>query len=123
LEALSRGASEAHLVESHPQSWTLLKANCKGVLGEGSDAARALPWKEDALKWCRRMRAEGRVFACVFADPPFRDDFTPLLEAVLGILAPGGTAIIQYPTRQPPAWIGQSSKVKKYGDSSLAFFT
>lgn len=123
LEALSRGAAEAHLVERHPQSWTLLKANCKGVLGDGPEAARAIPWKEDALGWSQRMRAEGRAFACVFADPPFRDDFAPLLDAVLGVLAPGGTAIIQYPTRHPPAWIGQASKVKKYGDSSLAFFT
>jgi 16S rRNA (guanine966-N2)-methyltransferase len=123
LEALSRGAQETHLVERHPQSWALLKANCKGVLGEGSDAARAIPWKEDALAWCRRMRAESASFAYVFADPPFQDDFTPLLDAVLGVLAPGGTAVIQYPTRIPPAWIGQSSKVKKYGDSSLAFFT
>lgn len=123
LEALSRGASEAHLVERHAQSWALLKANRKAVLGEGPDSARALPWKEDALEWCERMRASGKAFACVFADPPFRDDFSPLLEAVLSILAPGGTAVIQFPTREPPAWIAQSSKVKRYGDSSLAFFT
>jgi 16S rRNA (guanine966-N2)-methyltransferase len=123
LEALSRGASQAHLVERHPQSWTLLKANCRGVLGDGPEAARAMAWKEDALDWCRRLRAEGRSFAYVFADPPFQDDFSPLLDAVLGVLAPGGTAVIQYPTRHPPAWIGQGSKLKKYGDSSLAFFT
>ena len=123
LEALSRGASEAHLIERHGQSWSLLKANCKAVLGEGPDFARALPWKEDALEWCERMRAAGKAFACVFADPPFRDDFSPLLEAVLSVRAPGGTAIIQFPTREPPTWIAQSSKVKRYGDSSLAFFT
>lgn len=123
LEALSRGASEAHLVESHAQSWALLKANCKAVVGEGPEAASAIPAKEDALAWCRRMRAEGRAFPYVFADPPFRDDFADLADAVLGVLVLGGTAVIQYPTRQPPAWIGRASKVKKYGDSSLAFFT
>jgi 16S rRNA (guanine966-N2)-methyltransferase len=123
LEALSRGAASAHLVESHPQSWTLLKANCRAVLGEGPDAALALPAKEDARSWCRRMRAEGRAFPYVFADPPFQVDFSGLEEAVLGVLSPGGIAIIQYPTRNPPAWIGRASKLKKYGDSSLAFFT
>jgi 16S rRNA (guanine966-N2)-methyltransferase len=123
LEALSRGASEAHLVENHTQSWTLLKANCLAVLGTGPDAARALPERDDALAWCRRMRGEGRAFAYVFADPPFKDDFTALKDAVLGVLAPGGTAIIQFPTRNPPTWAGEAAKLKKYGDSSLAFFT
>jgi 16S rRNA (guanine(966)-N(2))-methyltransferase RsmD len=142
LEALSRGAGEAHLVESHPQSWSLLQANCKAVLGSRSgaagsetgtagsastsaesDAAKALPARADAMAWCKRMRAEGRTFAYVFADPPFQDDFSCLKDAVLGVLAPGGTAIIQFPSRNPPAWVGQAAKLKKYGDSSLAFFT
>jgi len=122
LEALSRGASQAHLVECHPQSWSLLKSNCRSVLGEGPDAAFALPVKEEARNWCRRMRAEGRVFPYVFADPPFKDDFSGLEEAILGVLAPGGTAVIQYPTRNPPVWIASAAKLKKYGDSSLAFF-
>ncbi len=122
LEALSRGASSALLVEKHPQSWTLLKANCRAVLGEGEDARLALPVKEEARAWCRRMRAEGRTFPYVFADPPFQDDFSGLEEDILGLLTPGGIAIIQYPTRNPPAWIGRASKLKKYGDSSLAFF-
>lgn len=123
LEALSRGASEAHLVERHPQSWALLKANCRSVLGEGPDTGLALLAKEEARAWCRRMHDEGRTFPYVFADPPFQDDFAGLEESVLGVLAPGGTAVIQYPTRNPPAWIGRASKLKKYGDSSLAFFT
>lgn len=123
LEALSRGASEAHLVENHTQSWTLLKANCLAVLGSGHEAARALPVRADALAWCRRMREEGRVFGYVFADPPFKDDFSALKDAVLGVLAPGGTAIIQYPSRNPPGWAGEAAKLKKYGDSGLAFFT
>lgn len=123
LEALSRGASEAHLVESHPQSWALLQANCRDVLGESPEAAGAYPAKADALAWCRRMREAGRSFAVVFADPPFRDDFAGLKDAVLGVLAPGGVAVIQFPTRNPPASLGDASKVKKYGDSSLAFFT
>ena len=123
LEALSRGASEAHLVENHTQSWTLLKANCQAVLGTGPDAALVHPTRADALVWCRRMREEGRTFGYVFADPPFKDDFSALKDAVLGVLAPGGTAIIQYPSRNPPAWASEASKLKKYGDSGLAFFT
>lgn len=123
LEALSRGASEAHLVENHAQSWALLKANAEAVLGKGAGAARAVLTRADALAWCRKLRAEGRTFAYVFADPPFQDDFTALKDAVLGVLAPGGTAVIQYPSRNPPVWAGEAAKLKKYGDSGLAFFT
>lgn len=122
LEALSRGASRAHLVERHPQSWALLKANCRSVLGEGPESGLAVPVREDALAWCGRMKDEGRTFAYVFADPPFTDDFGGLRDAVMGVLAPGGAAIIQFPTRKPPAWAGEAAKLKKYGDSSLAFF-
>jgi 16S rRNA (guanine966-N2)-methyltransferase len=123
LEAVSRGAREAHLVESHAQSWTLLKANCAAVLGQGPDAARAVPVRADAAAFCRRMREEGRSFDFVFADPPFDDDFSRLRELVSGLLAPGGTGVIQFPSRHPPAWLDQAAKLKKYGESGLAFFT
>ncbi|HKP97124.1 MAG TPA: RsmD family RNA methyltransferase [Fibrobacteria bacterium] len=123
LEALSRGAREAYLVENHAQSWLLLKANCKSVLGDGPDAAKALPVRAATEAFCRRMRDEGRTFDFVFADPPFGDDFSRLKDGVTGLLAPGGTGIIQFPSRNPPAWLGQAAKLKKYGESSLAFFT
>jgi 16S rRNA (guanine966-N2)-methyltransferase len=123
LEAISRGAREAHLVESHPQSWTLLRGNCDSVLGKGPDAAKALPLKAPAAAFCRRMRDEGRSFDFVFADPPFGDDFSTLKELVSGILAEGGTGIIQFPSRNPPSWLDQAGKLKKYGESGLAFFT
>lgn len=123
LEALSRGAAEAHLVENHTQSWTLLKANCQAVLGKDIAAVGAVLTRVDALVWCGRMREEGRTFAYIFADPPFKDDFSALKDAVLGILAPDGTAVIQFPSRNPPIWVGDASKLKKYGDSGLAFFT
>jgi 16S rRNA (guanine966-N2)-methyltransferase len=123
LEALSRGAREAHLVENHAQSWLLLKANCKSVLGDGPDAAKAVPIRADAGAFCRRMREEARSFDFVFADPPFDDDFSHLKDGVLSLLARGGTGIIQFHSRNPPAWLPQADKLKKYGESGLAFFT
>lgn len=123
LEAVSRGAREAFLVESHGQSWLLLNANCKTVLGSGPDAVKAVPVRSEADTFCRRMREEGRRFDFVFADPPFADDFSGLKDGVMGLLAAGGTGIIQFPSRNPPAWLGQAAKLKKYGESGLAFFT
>jgi 16S rRNA (guanine(966)-N(2))-methyltransferase RsmD len=123
LEAISRGAREAHLVESHAQSWLLLNANCASVLGKGPDAAKAVPVRAAAAAFCRRMGEEGRRFDFVFADPPFDDDFSGLKLLVSGILVPGGTGIIQFPSRNPPAWLDQADRLKKYGESGLAFFT
>jgi 16S rRNA (guanine966-N2)-methyltransferase len=129
LEAFSRGAREVHLVENHPKSWALLKANIVSVLGATAtreEASRVFPVRSDALAFCRKMRESGRRFDLVFADPPFAEDYTPLKDAVLGILVPGGTAIIQFPTRNPPAWVEAvvqlgSGKLKRYGESGLAF--
>jgi 16S rRNA (guanine966-N2)-methyltransferase len=123
LEAVSRGAREAHLVENHSQSWILLRGNCAAVRGRGPDAAKALPVKAAAAAFCRRMRDEGRTFDFVFADPPFEDDFSALKDLVSGILSERGTGIIQFPSRNPPAWLDQAGKLKKYGESGLAFFT
>ncbi|MEO7426948.1 MAG: RsmD family RNA methyltransferase [Fibrobacteria bacterium] len=126
LEALSRGASRVLLVENHAQSWLLLQANCKSVLGPAfrpSEEGAAQLVRSDALAFCHRMREEGRVFAFVFADPPFEDDFSTLWDGVSGLLEPGGTGIIQFPSRNPPAWLAKADKLKKYGESGLAFFT
>jgi 16S rRNA (guanine966-N2)-methyltransferase len=119
LEAASRGAREVHLVENHPKSWTLLKANVKAVLGEGN--GRVSPVRAAAAAFCKSMREEGRRFDFVFADPPFADDFSDLKDAVLGILVSSGTGIIQFPTRNPPAWVAEVTKLKRYGESGLAF--
>ncbi|MDQ3001568.1 MAG: RsmD family RNA methyltransferase [Fibrobacterota bacterium] len=123
LEALSRGARVAYLVEYHPESWILLNANVKSVLGEGAGAEKAMPVRADAAAFGRKMKEEGRGFDFVFADPPFGNDFSRLKDDVLGLLAPGGTGIIQFPSRNPPGWMDQADKLKKYGESGLAFFT
>lgn len=127
LEALSRGAGEAHLVESHPQSWLLLQENARNVAGKGAGGPldpRLHLHKSDAAAFCRARAAQGETFDLVFADPPFdRDrDFHALPGFLRNIVAGEGTAIIQFPTRNPPAWLERADKVRKYGESSLAFF-
>jgi 16S rRNA (guanine966-N2)-methyltransferase len=121
LEALSRGAGQVHLVENHPKSWLLLKANCESV-AVGEDAGRVHPVRASASAFCRRMAEEGRTFDLVFADPPFDSDFSALPEIIAPILAPGGTAMVQYPSRNRPPWVESAAKIKTYGESGLAFF-
>ena len=123
LEAASRGAREVQLVENHPKSWTLLKANVKTVT---DDSMEVFSVHSEVLAFCRKMREAGRTFDIVFADPPFADDFSRLRDVVLGILVPGGVAIIQFPSRNPPDWLEDAmqagtARLKRYGESSLAF--
>ena len=126
LEALSRGARDVRLVENHPKSWVLLKSNIKTLVGDVSQSERVAPIRSDALAFCRRMHTEGVRADFVFADPPFKDDFSRLKDAALNILAPGGTSIIQFPSRNPPVWLETAlgeglAKLKKYGESGLVF--
>jgi 16S rRNA (guanine966-N2)-methyltransferase len=123
FEALSRGAAEVHLVENHPQSLALIADNILSVTGSRTDPRIHLA-RLDAAVFCREMSRQGRRFDVLFADPPFdrSRDFAQL-PALLGpLIAPGGVAVVQYPMRAPPAWVAQAEKVRKYGESGLAFF-
>ena len=65
LEALSRGAREAHFVEIAPKSLATLGANL--TLVEAGDAA--IVHRVDALKYVAKLGRE--EFDIAFADPPY----------------------------------------------------
>jgi 16S rRNA (guanine966-N2)-methyltransferase len=65
LEALSRGAREAHFVEIAPRSLATLGANLRLV--EAGD--EAIVHRVDALKYVARLERE--AFDIAFADPPY----------------------------------------------------
>lgn len=65
LEALSRGAASADLVENNPAALHSLKANV--ALLRVTDRTRI--FKRDALRWVQRLEP-GR-YDIVFADPPY----------------------------------------------------
>ena len=79
LEALSRGAREAVLVERDPQVATVLRQ----VVERLDATAQAAVVRADAMSWLRAP-LHGR-FDVVFVDPPFE---TALWPAVLPLLAP-----------------------------------
>lgn len=117
LEAASRGASEVYLVENHPKSWSMIKSNLK------NDFDNVTPVHMDAMAYCKKMKSESKQFDYIFADPPFTDDYSKLKNAVMEILSDTGTAIIQYPTRNPPIWLTGNDRIKRYGESCLVYFS
>ncbi|HKH23662.1 MAG TPA: RsmD family RNA methyltransferase [Solirubrobacterales bacterium] len=95
IEALSRGAAKATLVDTKPVT---ARANLELLdLGDRATTVRA-----DAARFLRRV--EPRSFDLVFCDPPYRladrlaADLDPLIRAVL---AEGGRVMVETSPNRP----------------------
>lgn len=125
IEAVSRGAARAVLVEKHPAAFRELEANCRLVQARGAAKESLACLRQDARAFCQQRAARrdpAELFAVAFADPPFGQDFAGLPELLLPLLKPEGVAVIQFPTRNPPEWLSRAGRVLVYGESSLALF-
>ena len=91
IEALSRGASEAVLIENDPRALACIRDNLKAARLE--EKARILAC--DIEEGLARLSQEGRRFDTVFLDPPYR---LGLEQKTLAGLCRGGLL-------QEDAWI------------------
>lgn len=94
LEAVSRGASKAVLVDRGREALTLCRQNTQ-ALGFG---AQVEVIAADALAAIKSLGAQGRTFELVFADPPYKlETGRAVLEALdaAGVVGPGGVAVIE----------------------------
>lgn len=93
LEALSRGASSAVLVDQGREAQTLCVENAKALGFEAQVELLKLPVEK---AW---PKLAGRQFDLVFADPPYAlEVVTPVLQGIDGhrLLAPGGRAVLEH---------------------------
>lgn len=125
IEALSRGASRAVLVESAAPAVRVIRRNIQAA-GFGDrvtiyemDVERAVP-----------IIARGVArFDLVFAGPPYAYEREVLLIEDMsrrGLLAPGGTAVFQHSSRRrlPDAAGGWSRfDTRVFGGTSLSFYS
>lgn len=88
FEALSRGASEAWLVENARPSLAAIEANVAALGLEG----RVRVFREDVLRFLRRPAhtLAGGPFDLIFLDPPYRKAL--LQPALTALAAPGWLA-------------------------------
>ncbi len=98
LEALSRGAGSAVLVESHRGAARLIRGNLE-ALDAGPERARLLV--RPVLAAIRSLARAGERFGVAWADPPF-DRWEEGLEALelaveLGVLPGGAVACLECP--------------------------
>lgn len=122
LEALSWGCGKVTLVENHPLAFRALEANAALLVSRGVEKASLECLRDEAVKFCRRAEKNARRFDIVFVDPPFTLDFNGLLEDIKPLMAGDGTAVVQFPSRNPPLFTQKAAKVYAYGESSLAVF-
>jgi 16S rRNA (guanine966-N2)-methyltransferase len=130
IEALSRGAVSAVLVERDPQAIRTISANLArtGLAGPRVRVVRA-----DALAWLATAEAAASgPFELVLLDPPYDD---PALLANLlaslggpagsGLLAGRPTVVAKHFWRStPPAAIGllRSNRERRFGETTLTFY-
>ena len=123
LEALSRGAADAVLVEKDRRCAALIKQNARAL--DLSPGARVLAMAvAPALDLLAREEAR---FGLVLADPPYDQDPGPTLErlALGDLLGPGAMICLEHGKKQaaPQAPPGLEHIVSKtYGDSVLTLF-
>jgi 16S rRNA (guanine966-N2)-methyltransferase len=116
IEALSRGAAHATLVDTHT---SLARRN----LSELDLAARCEVVRSDAVPYLRRAR---RRFDLIFCDPPYR--LAERLEAELdslipGRLAEGGRLITESAARRPLELSLPLTAERRYGDTLIRIHT
>jgi 16S rRNA (guanine966-N2)-methyltransferase len=125
LEALSRGAARAVLVESSREALAVTRGNVAS-LGLG-DSARVLA--ADVRDAVRRLEGEP-PFDVVLADPPWALVDTGEALRVLAelarssLLAEDALVILEHSSRTPPPDVEGLTKdqTRRYGDAALTFY-
>jgi 16S rRNA (guanine966-N2)-methyltransferase len=125
IEALSRGANHAILVEQHAPAVTLIRRNLEslGISSEAEILGMAVARAMERLE-TRQVHAQ-----FIFLDPPYAADaeYENTLEA-LGespLVAPGGRVIVEHlRKRELPERAGdlELARVVEQGDAALSFY-
>jgi 16S rRNA (guanine966-N2)-methyltransferase len=124
IEALSRGAEHAVLVERDARAAAVIRRNLAELgLGEREAALR----RRDALKALRDARQAGETYDLVFIDPPYRlaAGLGPdLAAALVPVLARGARVVGESDRRAPLDLPGlRTTFERRYGDTLLRIHT
>jgi len=124
LEALSRGAKRAVLVEKEPALVALIGKNLAALGFAGRSEVITGP-VERVLPF---LRERGDLFDIVFADPPYEKGHVAGILEVLGkggLLQGTGLVVVEHSVREETGK-GHESLVlrdrRRYGDTVLSFF-
>jgi 16S rRNA (guanine966-N2)-methyltransferase len=119
LEALSRGARHATLVDSAPAAIKAIGANVAALALPGEQVAVR---RQDARAFLRSARGARHEYDLVLLDPPYRlaaalgRELSPLLRAVL---APDGRVVSESDRRAPLDLDLPLTDERRYGDTLI----
>lgn len=121
LEALSRGAAHALLVESDARAIRVIRDNIATL---GAAGAAVAPGRVGTVLGAG---PQGGPYDVVFADPPYpltEPELTAALAALVehGWLAPDAVLVVERATRSPePSWVQgvTGDRGRRYGESTL----
>lgn len=126
IEALSRGAARAVLVERDQRAVGVIAENLRRT----GLAASARVVRRDAVSAIGELAAGGELFDVAIVDPPYAE--TGLRDAILaGLAAPGGplrdgatVLVTAYWREPPPAQIGllRSTRVRRFGETAVTIY-
>jgi 16S rRNA (guanine966-N2)-methyltransferase len=119
IEALSRGAVQATLVDSSAAAVDAIRRNL-GALGISAEVVR-----RPAVRFLQRAREEGRQYDLLLIDPPYRHA-TSLgqdLAAVLGpVLSHGARVVAESDRRSPLELDLELLDERRYGDTLIRIY-
>jgi 16S rRNA (guanine966-N2)-methyltransferase len=121
LEALSRGASDAVLVDDNHEAVTLARANAKAAGLEENARIR----KARVLRYLEREAPKDGPFDLIFIDPPYTEPIDDVLERLETILDPDGLVVLERRFRDEPAARGPGLVVeadRRYGDTRVLVY-
>jgi 16S rRNA (guanine966-N2)-methyltransferase len=122
IEALSRGAARAVLVERDARALRALRANLAELR---LDAQEAEVRRADALAAVRNARERSETYDLVFVDPPYRQAGVlgrELREALPPLLAPRARVVLESDRRTEPLLQSPLLEVqlqRRYGDTVI----
>ena len=116
IEALSRGASEATLVDNAAPAIRAITANVEAL------QADATVVRAEARRFLGGASRSGRSYDLVFLDPPYRLAATlgrDLSAALAAVVAPGGTVVAESDRRAPLEIDLPLEDERRYGDTLI----
>jgi 16S rRNA (guanine(966)-N(2))-methyltransferase RsmD len=124
IEALSRGAAAALLVDSSPESAKAIRENLRRLdLGNRTEI-----WTVPVLRAVKQLARRGETFDFIFLDPPYEQNCVgSTLKAIAegDLLRPAGILVAEHSIREKLQ--GRYGSLvaydqRKYGSTLLSFF-
>ena len=125
IEALSRGAEQAILVDESPRTAAVIKEN----LSRLELSARAQVWIAPVARSLRKLARAGESFDLIFLDPPYDRQWVGTTLKAIGetqLLRSNGKVVAEHSARETvQSRYGDLVLYdqRRYGDTLLSFFT